>query len=70
MRRPRSADDFAAIRARLEELRRERMQSSADTNPRSVIEPPLYSEDSDRAPSRRPGVPGWRVTFRKRMSSS
>jgi hypothetical protein len=28
--RPRAADDFAAIRARLEELRRERAQAVAD----------------------------------------
>jgi len=30
MARPRAADDFAAIRARMEELRRERLQAAAD----------------------------------------
>ena len=30
MSRPRAADDFAAIRARMEELRRERAQPPAD----------------------------------------
>jgi hypothetical protein len=30
MARPRAADDFAAIRARIEELRRERLQAEPD----------------------------------------
>jgi hypothetical protein len=30
MARPRAADDFAAIRARIEELRRERLQAAPD----------------------------------------
>jgi hypothetical protein len=30
MARPRAADDFAAIRARMEELRRERLQAERD----------------------------------------
>jgi len=33
MSRPRAADDFAAIRARLEELRRERAQAYRDSGP-------------------------------------
>ena len=33
MTRPRAADDFAAIRARLAELRRERAQLSGDGGP-------------------------------------
>lgn len=71
MRRPRSADDFVAIRARMEELRRERTRLPADEDPRSVIEPPLYSEAPDPPPPRaqRPGIPGWRVAFRKRQNS-
>jgi hypothetical protein len=35
--RPRAADDFTAIRARLEELRRERDQMEADETERSAI---------------------------------
>ena len=31
MARPRAADDFVAIRARMEELRRERLQAQRDT---------------------------------------
>jgi len=34
--RPHAADDFPAIRARMEELRRERAQASADDKRRSV----------------------------------
>jgi hypothetical protein len=35
--RPRAADDFPAIRARLEELRRERAQLSADNEPDDLL---------------------------------
>jgi hypothetical protein len=35
MTRPRAADDFPAIRTRMEELRRERVQLSADKEPLS-----------------------------------
>jgi hypothetical protein len=34
MTRPRAADDFAVIRARLEELRRSRVPASAEPEPR------------------------------------
>jgi hypothetical protein len=34
--RPRAADDFAAIRARMEELRREREQLAAESKPNPV----------------------------------
>jgi hypothetical protein len=34
MTRPRAADDFAVIRARLEELRRSRVSASAEPEPR------------------------------------
>ena len=40
--RPRAADDFATIRARLEELRCERAQVFAETGGRSVIHPPPH----------------------------
>ena len=66
MIRPRSADDFFAIRARMEELRRERARS-VEKDPLSVIESPLYADNSGRARTGKPGVPGWRVA-RKRPS--
>ena len=66
MIRPRSADDFFAIRARMEELRRERARS-VEKDPLSVIESPLYVDNSGRARTGKPGVPGWRVA-RKRPS--
>ena len=37
MTRPRTADDFAMIRARMEELRRERARVAAEARRRSVI---------------------------------
>jgi len=40
-RAPRAADDFAAIRARMEELRRERAQMSAARDARPLC-PRLY----------------------------
>jgi hypothetical protein len=40
--RPRAADDFATIRARMEELRCERAQVIAETEDRSVIHPPPH----------------------------
>ena len=42
--RPRAADDFPAIRARLEELRRER--AAADDDPRLAAEPRPYGPPS------------------------
>jgi hypothetical protein len=48
MNRPRAADDFAAIRARMEELRRERAQVLADKKGRSPIGPtPFYRATSN-----------------------
>jgi hypothetical protein len=41
--RRRAADDFPAIRARMEELRRERAQTSVDDKPRSVSGSRPYS---------------------------
>jgi hypothetical protein len=70
MIRPRSADDFFAIRARMEELRRERARSLVEKEPLSVIEPPLYANNREHERTGRPGVPGWRVTPRKSPSSN
>ena len=39
---PRAADDFAIIRARLEELRRERARAASDTGDRSETGPRPY----------------------------
>ena len=41
MARPRAADDFTAIRARMEELRKERLQAERD-KALSVSESPRY----------------------------
>jgi hypothetical protein len=41
MVRPRAADDFVAIRARMEELRRERLQAERD-KALGVLETPRY----------------------------
>ena len=43
MTRPRAADDFATIRARMEELRRERSQTPAADEPRAAIGPRPYA---------------------------
>ena len=40
--RPRAADDFATIRARMEELRRERARAPADDDPRRTDSPRSY----------------------------
>jgi hypothetical protein len=65
MPRPRSADDFAAIRARLVELRRQRDQSSADDDARPMTELPPDPQRSQSALSSKPGIPGWRVSRRR-----
>jgi|HubBroStandDraft_4_1064222.scaffolds.fasta_scaffold67175_4 hypothetical protein len=44
MNRPRAADDFSAIRSRMEELRRERAQVVAGDDPREVPVPRDHSE--------------------------
>ena len=63
----RSADDFASIRARMKELRGERAESPVEKEARLRIDPPVY--ESGSRPPTRPGIPGWRVTRRKRPSS-
>jgi hypothetical protein len=50
MARPRAADDFAAIRERMEELRRERVQATRD----HAVE----ATDGNRQPMRGAGLPG------------
>jgi hypothetical protein len=70
MIRLRSADDFFAIRARMDELRRERARSLVEKDPLSVIESPLYADSGGRALTGKSGIPGWRVTSRKRPSSN
>jgi len=49
--RPRAADDFATIRSRMEELRRERAEASADEELGSVI-----VVRRDPATARKPGL--------------
>jgi hypothetical protein len=51
--RPRAADDFAVIRARMEELRRERAQASSEDEPGSVRERGLLTRAA-----------GWRPPIR------
>jgi hypothetical protein len=69
MRRPHSADDFAAIRARIAELRRERTQPLGD-DAQSATEPSPEPDRSAPALKIRPGIPGWRVSRRKRFSQT
>jgi hypothetical protein len=49
--RPRAADDFPMIRARMEELRRERAQVLAEARDRSILPRPCH-----RAASTRPSL--------------
>ena len=54
MTRPRAADDFAMIRARMEELRHERAQVLAEARGRSVVHPRPYHRAADTRPSMKP----------------
>ena len=56
MSRPRAADDFATIRARMEELRREREGDRADPEPRTG-RPAAGRGDGERR--RRERIEGW-----------
>ena len=47
MTRPRLADDFAVIRARIEEMRRERAQASAEPDGSSVTGPNPHNGPSN-----------------------
>jgi hypothetical protein len=49
MARPRAADDFAAIRARMEELRRERQPAPSAEDSRPPVGPRPYAAGTDRA---------------------
>ena len=57
MNRPRAADDFSAIRARMDELRRERAQVVAGDEPRSVIEPRNPFKGGELAATGKPRLP-------------
>jgi hypothetical protein len=54
--RPRAADDFPAIRARIEELRRERARVPDDDDDRRVKDPRPYSGSSRPATADKPGL--------------
>ena len=57
MTRPRAADDFATIRARLQELRRERAEATpAETEARTEGSQPLRDREK-RLKERREGAP-------------
>jgi hypothetical protein len=62
--RPRAADDFAAIRARMEEPRRERLQAERDKAP-GVSESPRYprSRKPERDPAGKPAIGFFRVRY-------
>ncbi len=47
MARPRAADDFAVIRARIEELRRERVPAPAEPEARAFPRRPYHAERRD-----------------------
>ena len=51
MTRPRVADDLPTIRARMEELRRERAQVLAEAQSRSVIHSRPYHRAASTSPS-------------------
>jgi len=69
MRRPRCADDFATIRARVAELRDQRTQLTKKEEALLITEPSAYRNSSGASPVQRPGIPGWRVARRKRHLS-
>jgi hypothetical protein len=54
--RLRAADDFLAIRARMEELRRERARVPADDNLRRAESPRSYPDSSRHATGDKPGL--------------
>jgi hypothetical protein len=65
---PRAADDFPAIRARMEELRRERARMPADDDLRRANGPRPYSGSSRPATADKPelSLPLRRVFFKMR----
>ena len=69
MIRPRCADDFATIRTRMAELRDQRPQSVQNEDGGSVAEPSLHRDNDGAVSVQKPGIPGWRVSRRKRQFS-
>jgi hypothetical protein len=66
MTRLRAADDFPAIRARMEELRRERARVPADDNLRRAESPRPYRDSSRPATADKAGLsPAIRRAFFK-----
>ena len=55
MSRPRAADDFATIRARLDELRREREAGAGEPDGKAGV----TSTESDAERRRRERIEGW-----------
>jgi len=66
MIRSRCADDFATIRSRMTELRDQRPQSAQNEDARSVAELSLHRDNNNAVSVQKPGIPGWRVSRRKR----
>ena len=64
MARPRAADDFVAIRARMEELRRERLQAERE-KALAVSETPRYprSRKPENDPAGKPEIGVFRVRY-------
>jgi hypothetical protein len=64
MARPRAADDFAAIQARMEELRRERLQAERD-KALGVSETPRYPRNRkpENDPAGKPAIKLFRVRY-------
>ena len=69
MTRPRCADDFVMIHARVAELRRQRALSTGDEDARSIMGPSLHPNSGGSLLVQKPGIPGWRVARRKRQFS-
>ena len=57
MTRPRAADDFATIRERMKELRREAIRTNAGENPRPGSAETLLTDLEKRHKERREGLP-------------
>ena len=71
MTRPRAADDFPAIRARMEELRRQRARVPADVDLRQAEGPRPYSGSSRLATADKRGLsPAIRRAFFKVRTGS
>ena len=64
MARPRAADDFVAIRARMEELRRERLQAERD-NALGISDSPRYprTRKPESDPTTKPKIGPFRVRY-------